>query len=109
APDCLHDSGPGVSNADVSGGVRTGLHFVSFFVPNHWINSERGRPGTSWLHRIESGLRGAEETAGFGLPPGIDNHRFALADDFVIPLPDFRLDGRSEERRVGKECRCECW
>src|SRR5260370_62256 len=37
-------------------------------------------------------LGGAKESAGFRLPPRVDDDGFALANDFVIPFPN-----RSEE------------
>src|SRR5260370_11860686 len=36
---------------------------------------------------------GEENPASLGLPPGVDDYRFALANDLVIPAPDIRLDG----------------
>src|SRR5207302_6277028 len=66
------------------------------FVVDDRINAERAWAGAAWLHRMKRRNGGAEKPAVFRLPPRIDDDRLAFADDFVI---------RSEERRVGKECR----
>ena len=100
APDGLHDAGPGISNADVSCEVRARFNFVALFVPNHGIDSEHGRAGAAGLHGIESRFGGAEEAAGFRLPPGIDDDGFTFAHAFVIPLPDFGLDGLPDRSHV---------
>src|SRR5882762_2233738 len=92
APNGLHDARPGIANADVAGVSRACFNFISFLVPNHRINSERGGTGAAGLHEIERRLGGAKEATGFRLPPGVDDNSFALANGFVIPLPDFRLD-----------------
>src|SRR5205807_4593180 len=93
APNRLHNSRPGIANADISRRVGARLNLVSFLIPNHRINSERRGTGAAGLHGVEGRFGGAKEAAGFRLPPSIDDYRFPLADDFVIPLPDFRLDG----------------
>ncbi len=100
APDGLHDAGPGIADADVSGGVLAGFDFFSIFVPDGGVNPERGRAGATGLHTIERGFCGAEETAGFGLPPGVHDSGFAFANDFVIPAPNFRLDGFADSGHV---------
>src|SRR5882762_2026999 len=92
APNGLHDARPGIANADIAGVSRACLNFISFLVPNDRINSKHGGTGAAGLHEIESRLGGAKETAGFRLPPGVDDDGFALANGFVIPLPNFRLD-----------------
>src|SRR6266852_1115208 len=50
APDGLHDSGPRIANANISGGAGACAHFLAFFVPNDWIDSERRRACTAGLH-----------------------------------------------------------
>src|SRR2546430_1370717 len=92
APNGLHDARPGIADANVAGVSRTCFHFLSFLVPNDWIDAEDRRTGAARLHEVERRLGAAEESAGFRLPPGVDDDCFALANDFVIPLPDFRLD-----------------
>src|SRR5215470_1404449 len=93
APNRLHDAGPGITDANVSRGVGASFDFLSILVPDDWVNSQHRRARAAGLHGIEGRLRRAEEPASFGLPPGVHNYRFAFANDVVIPLPDFRLDG----------------
>src|SRR5205814_4265919 len=92
APNGLHDARPGIANADVASFSRAGFHFLAFFVPNDRINAEDRGASAAGLHGIESRLGAAQEAPGFRLPPGVDDDGFALANDFVIPLPHFRLD-----------------
>ena len=51
---------------------------------------ERRRPG---LLRDGAGQRRDEDAARLGLPPGIDDRAAPVADDVVVPEPDFRIDG----------------
>src|SRR6267154_6320840 len=46
APNRLHDSRPGIANANIPGGARASGHFLAFFVPDDRINAERGWTGT---------------------------------------------------------------
>src|SRR5882757_5792108 len=64
------------------------------------VGGERGGAGAARLHTIERGFCGAEKTAGFGLPPGVHDSGFAFADDFVIPAPNFRLNGFANSGHV---------
>ena len=57
-------------------------------------------PGAARLHRIEGRLRAAEKAAVLGLPPGVDDDRLALADDVVVPPPDFGLDRLADRGHV---------
>ena len=100
APDGLHDSRPGIANANIASGVLAGLHFLAVFVPNHRINSQRRRSRAARLHGIERRLGGAQKSAGFRLPPGIDDCRLAFAHRFVIPAPDLRLDRFADRGHV---------
>src|SRR5216683_41142 len=65
---------------------------MALLIPNDRINSEHCGASASGFHEIKRRLGAAKETAGFRLPPGVDDDGFALANSLVIPLPDFRLD-----------------
>ena len=56
------------------------------------LSAAGSRTSAARLHGIESRLGATEETAGFRLPPGVDDDGFPFTNDFVIPLPHFRLD-----------------
>src|SRR5205085_10864912 len=88
-PDRLHDPRPWIANADVAR-LRSGRDFLAFLVVDDRMDSGNARTGAARLHRIERRFRAAEEPAGLGLPPRIDDDRLFLADDVVIPAPDFR-------------------
>ena len=78
----------------------SGSYFLAFFIPNDRIDAETRRTRAAGLHGIKRGLGGAEETTGFRLPPGVHDDGFAFADNFVIPAPDFRLDGFADSGHV---------
>src|SRR5262249_15070507 len=63
APDSLHDAGPGIANADISGDLLAGFDLLAVFVPDDRINSEGAGACAARLHAIESRLGGAEEAA----------------------------------------------
>src|SRR5258705_12010967 len=65
APDGLHDSGPGIANANIPGGARASGHFLTFFIPDDGVNAERGRPCAARLHGVERGLSRTEEATCF--------------------------------------------
>src|SRR5229473_4150468 len=99
-PNGLHDARPGIADADIAGVSRACFHFIAFLVPNDRIDAEDCRTGAAGLHEIEGRFGAAEEPAGFGLPPSVHDDGFALANDVVIPLPDFRLDGFADGGHV---------
>src|SRR5216683_3307760 len=100
APDGLHDARPRIADADVASAARARFHFLAFLVPNDRIDAEDGGTGAAGFHAVERGLGAAKEAAGFGLPPGVDDDGFAFAYDFVVPLPDFRLDGFADSSHM---------
>src|SRR5258708_7674278 len=100
AIDRLEDSRPWIANANVSCFARTGLHFLSVLIKDDGIDSGNRRTGTARLHGIERRFGAAQEAAVFGLPPGVHDHSFTLADDLVIPLPDCRLDRFTDRGHV---------
>ena len=69
APDGLHDSRPGIADANVPRCARSGFHFLAFFIPDDRVNSQRWWSSAAGLHRVERGLccaRGGVETVGHG-------------------------------------------
>ena len=65
---------------------------IAVLVEDDRVDAERGGPAGARLHRLEGGQGAAQEPAGLGLPPGVDDDRLALADLGVIPAPDLGLD-----------------
>ena len=61
---------------------------------------EHGRAGAARLHPLETGKRGAQEAAGLGLPPGVDDDRLPLAHRLVVPAPDVGLDRLADRGHV---------
>src|SRR5208337_3639908 len=100
APDGLHNARPGITDADVARGMVSGGDFLTFFVPDDGIDAKAGRTCAAGLHGVECGLGGTEKPAGFRLPPGVHDDGFAFAHHFVIPAPDFRLNGLADGGHV---------
>src|SRR5207249_484556 len=88
APDRLEDARPRVLDADVAGLACAFGDLVAVLVVDHRMDAGDRRPGAARLHRPHAGDRAAQKAAGFGLPPGVDDDRLALADDVVVPAPD---------------------
>ena len=64
------------------------------------IDSRHPRARAARLHGIERRFGAAQEAAVLGLPPGVDDHGLAFADGFVVPAPDFGLDGFAHRGHV---------
>src|SRR5579885_623477 len=65
--------------------------------------------GAARLHGVYPRQRAAHEATRLGLPPCIDNDRFALANDLVIPAPDFWLNRLAYGGHVLKMVVVLCW
>ena len=76
------------------------VHHLRLLVENHGIDPGHAGPRAPGLHRVDRRLGRAEESAVLRLPPRVDDDRFLLADDVVVPLPDVRLDGLADRRHV---------
>src|ERR1700730_13216552 len=85
APDRLKDAWPWVADANVSGPSASGLDHLAFFIVDDGVDPKDSRTATARLHRLQSRQGAAQETTVLGLPPGVDDDRFALADGVVIP------------------------
>src|SRR2546426_9775734 len=92
APDRLKDAGPGVADAHVAGTPASGLDHIAFFIVDHGVDPKDSWAAAARLHRFQGRQGAAQEATVLGLPPGVDDDRFALSDDFVVPAPDFRLN-----------------
>src|SRR5437879_5870725 len=52
APDGLHDAGPGIADADISGGVFAGFDFFFIFVPDGGEDAMLGYVGCGMIHLV---------------------------------------------------------
>ena len=84
---------PWILDTDISGLSASGRQGISILIKNNRMNTGNAFTGTSWFHRVDAGHGAAEEATGFCLPLGVDNDSLTLADFFLIPFPDDRLDG----------------
>src|SRR5712692_9643305 len=99
-PDGLKAAGPRIAYADVAGLPRSGRQLLALVVVDDRMDA--GDPGTrtAGFHLVDCGDRAAKKPAVLGLPPGIHDHRLALADHLVVPLPDRRFDGLAHRGHV---------
>ena len=67
-------------------------YLVAVLVVDGRVDADHRRAAAARLHRLQGRQRAAEEAAGLGLPPGVDDDRLALADRLVVPAPDLGLD-----------------
>src|SRR5262249_20137790 len=100
APDRLEDARPRVADADVPGLVAALPHLDAVLLGDDQVDADHRGAATAGLHRVDGGQRGAEETAGLGLPPGVHDDRLVLADVLVLPAPDLRLDRLADRGHV---------
>src|SRR5262249_19753958 len=100
APDRLKDAWPWVADANVAGPSASGLDHIAFFIVDHRVDPKDSRAAAARLHRLQGRQRAAQEATVLGLPPGVDDGCFALADDVVIPAPDLRLNRLSHSGHV---------
>src|SRR5438876_1267876 len=100
APDRLKDARPWVADADVAGPSASGLDHIAFFIVDHGVDPKDSWAAAARLHRPQGRQGAAQEATVLGLPPGVDNDRFALSDDVVIPAPDLRLNRLSHSCHV---------
>ena len=73
---------------------------VADVVVDDGVDARHPRPGAARFHGLDGRHGAAQEAAVLGLPPGVHDGRLALADDVVIPAPDFGLDGLAHRGHV---------
>src|SRR3989442_5016870 len=92
APDRLKGAWPWVANANVAGPSASGLDHIAFFIVDHGVHPKDSRAAAARLHRLQGRQGAAQEATVLGLPPAVDDDRFAFSDGVVIPAPDLRLN-----------------
>src|ERR1039457_7464250 len=99
-PDRLEDARPRVADADVPRSTAARLDDLAILVVDHGIDAEDSGAAAARFHLIERRECAAQEPAILGLPPRVDDDRFAFAHDPVIPAPHLRFDGLAHRRHV---------
>src|SRR5947208_9286958 len=92
APDRLKDALPWVADANIAGPSASGLDHIAFFIVDHGVDPKDSWAAAARLHRFQGRQGAAQEATVLGLPPGVNNDRFALSDHVVIPAHDLRLN-----------------
>src|SRR6202000_724886 len=100
APDRLEDTRPRVADDDVARLAAARGHLVGALVEDDREEAEGRRAAGAGLGGVDAGQGGAQEAAGFRLPPGVDDDGLALADAFVEPAPDLGLDRLADRGHV---------
>ena len=83
-------AGPAPRDAEIPLGLALQNHTVVLDQFGH--DPEKGLARAARLHVVRTGKRGDHDPARLGLPPGVDDRRFAAADMIVIPAPGFGID-----------------
>ncbi|CCK16116.1 hypothetical protein BN136_2126 [Cronobacter universalis NCTC 9529] len=81
---------PGVGNDQVAFGGT--LLRIAFVIHQRWLHAEERTRGGTGFEFGRAGQRRNHEAAGFGLPPGVDDRAFFIADFLPVPLPRFRVN-----------------
>src|SRR6516165_2217716 len=92
-PDRLKRARPRILDADISSPAGALRNLVTHLVIDDWMNAGHAWPCTSRFHRMKRRDCAAKEATVFRLPPSVDDDRFTLAHDVVVPAPHRRLDG----------------
>ena len=90
AIDAAEHGRPGFANDQNAASVVG--DFFAFRVDDRSIDAQHGAAATARGGGGGTGQGGQHVTAGFGLPPGVDDGAFAAADFFVVPHPGFGVD-----------------
>ena len=72
------------------------VELVAHAVDDHRHDAEERPCRRAGLEPRRARQRRDEDAAGLGLPPGVDDRAAAVADDAVVPLPGFRIDGLAD-------------
>ena len=90
AIDGPHLPGPGAGEAEIARGRA--LQHLAVGIDQLWPYAEKGPARGARLHAVRTGQSGDHRPTGLGLPPGVDDRAFLLADRAPIPEPGLRID-----------------
>jgi hypothetical protein len=88
--DGAHLTWPAIFQDQVA--VRCAFQFRTLVVDECWANAEEWIGCRTGFQFRRASQRGDQNSAGFSLPPGIDDRALRVADNAVIPIPSFRVD-----------------
>src|ERR1700752_3152463 len=90
AIDGAHHAGPGPGDAEIAGGLA--VKHLAFGVDDLRHHAEEWPRRRTALQLVRARQRRDQDSAGFGLPPGIDDRAAVFADHAIVPFPRFRID-----------------
>src|SRR6516164_9124087 len=89
-----------VDRHDVSRAAGAWRNLITLFVVDDWVDAGHPWPGAPRFHGVKGRHCAAEESAVLGLPPSVDDNRFALAHHIVVPPPHRGLDWFADCRHM---------
>ncbi|CCJ90048.1 hypothetical protein BN132_1976 [Cronobacter turicensis 564] len=81
---------PGIGNDQVA--LCRALLRIAFVIHQRRLHAEERTRGGTGFQFGRAGQRRNHEAAGFGLPPGVDDRAFFIADFLPVPLPRLRVN-----------------
>ena len=85
-----HLAGPGT--LDAQGAGNGPVQFMALVVHQARLHAKTGPGSGTGFQCRGARVRGDEDAAGLGLPPGVGDGAAAVADYVVVPFPGFRVD-----------------
>ena len=89
-----HHAGPRIGDAEIS--FAGTVDDLAVIVDDDRLHAKERPSRRARLQWCRAGDRGDQDTAGFGLPPGIDDRAALLADMIVVPEPRLGIDRFSD-------------
>ena len=92
AVNSAHLTGPTVFDTQHTFGLGTGQLCPCRRIEDHRLHAEKRICRRAWLCGGSTGQRGQKVTAGFGLPPGVDDRAITFSNHVMIPIPSLWID-----------------
>ena len=102
AVDGAHLARPAVGDDKIA--LAGAVQDVAIGIDDLRSHTEEGPRRGTGLQRGRTGQRADQDSAGLGLPPGVNNRAAVVTDHAVIPFPGFRIDrlaDRAEQPQRG--------
>src|SRR5262249_10228832 len=97
-----HLSGPAVGDAQIA--RSRSLDHLAVGIDDLRDAAEDGQRCRPGLKPDRARQRRDQDSAGFGLPPGVDDRAAAVSAPAVIPLPGFRIDRLADRSEQSQRC-----